>query len=76
MSFVRENAFVFVSIIAAIAAALAYAFAAFVEKSDSKDEGVAKKAALKTAVFVAVAGFAVAWFTKPETRTVAPFQET
>jgi hypothetical protein len=77
MSFVRDNVFVFVSVIAAVAAALAYAFAAFVEKKSSKeDEGYAKKAALKTAVFVAIAGSAVAWFTKPEARSVAPFQET
>lgn len=77
MSAIRENVVVFVSLIAAIAAALAYAFAAFVEKKDSKeDEGYAKKAALKTAVFVAIAGSAIAWFTKPEARIAAPFQES
>lgn len=77
MSFVRDNIAVFVSITAIVAAALAYAFAAFVEKKPKGDEeGAAKKVALKTAIFVAIAGGTLAWFTKQETRMAAPFQES
>jgi hypothetical protein len=77
MSAIRENMLVFVTLIAAIAALLAYLFSAYVEKTPKEGEnGAAKKAALKTFVFVALAGSAIAWATKPETRATAPFQES
>jgi len=75
MAFLRENLWAFVGLLAALAAALGYAFSAFVEKRDKADEAAPKKAAIKTVVFVVVAGSVLLWFTRQESATTAPFQE-
>lgn len=75
MAFLRDNLWAFVGLIALVAASMAYAFSAFVEKRDKADDAAPKKSAIKTAVFVAIAGGILMWFTRQENATTAPFQE-
>lgn len=77
MAFLRENLWAFLSITAAIAAALAYAFAAYIEKkSDDKDaEYAPRREAFKTFLLTFGSGAVLLWFSRPETPTATPFVE-
>lgn len=73
MAWLRENLWSFVAIASTLAAALAYAFAAFVEKN--KDDASPKQAAFKTLLATFISGAALLWISRPETACSVPFQE-
>lgn len=76
MAWIRNNLWAFVAVVAVAAGALAYAFAAFVERKKSEDGGGEPRRALfKTAMFVAVAGSTVLWLTRTDQPSTLPFQE-
>jgi hypothetical protein len=78
MAYLRENLWAFLSITSAIAAALAYAFASYVEKKpDNKEdaESMPRQAAFKTFAFAFVSGAVLLWFSRSEAPSAAPFQE-
>jgi Na+-driven multidrug efflux pump len=79
MAFLRENLWALIAITSAIAAALAYVFAMYVEKKpDNKDdaESAPRQAAFKTFAFAFVSGAVLLWFSRSEAPSAAPFQES
>jgi uncharacterized membrane-anchored protein len=78
MAYLRENLWAFLSITAAIAAALAYGFSMYVEKKpDAKEdaESAPRQAAFKTFAFTFVSGAILLWFSRSEAPCAVPFQE-